>query len=355
MSKTDRPKVLMIGTSTIAKGGMATVINQLLSSSLKDHFDIKYIATHCDGSQADKAGKAISAFFAYLLYLIKARPEIIHIHSASRASFYRKSFFIIVAKLLANKVIFHLHGGEFMEFYTNESSRLRRNIIKTILIKTDLVIALSNSWEKRLHSILPTLPIKVLPNAITIPDSISISSHKVPVIIFIGRVEQKKGFPDLMAAAEILKSRKVNFNCIICGDGDIKYWKDQCAAKNLSNEFDFKGWVTNSLKHDLLCESDIFVLPSYNEGMPMSVLEAMAYGIPVIATTVGGIPEIINNGVNGFLIHIGDIIALADKLEILLLNKDFAKQIGQAGRQTVQQKFDLNKSIEKLIKIYLSC
>jgi len=167
----------------------------------------------------------------------------------------------------------------------------------------------------------------------------------------MGRIERKKGIHDLIEAGKLLAD-KFRFKIILCGEGNISLWQEECSNKGLIDVIQFRGWVSGEEKELLLRETDIYVLPSYSEGLPMSILEAMSYGIPVISTPVGGVPEVVIDGINGFLVDPGDVHGLADKLEQLISDYRLRMKMGITGRQFAQEKFDISNNIKQLMNIY---
>jgi len=349
-----KPKVLMIGTSRKTRGGITTVVNGYLSSNIKDVFRIRYIATHRDGNYFVKIIYALSGYANFLLSLLVIRPDIFHFHVASRASFYRKTPLILLAYLLQKPIIYHLHGAEFMQFYNDESKTLKKFLIRSVLSKATVIIALSKQWRSNLLTIDETFPIQVLYNSIPIPDlEKGKDQDEKKKILFMGQLGKRKGVPELIAAAEKLSHFRVDFRIILCGDGNVPMWQEECSRKKLEDKFEFRGWVTGEEKDLLFKEADIYVLPSYNEGLPMSVLEAISYAIPVISTPIGGIPEAVVDGVNGFLVKPGDVESLAAKIGVLLEDDNLRKQFGEASRKIAEQKFDISITLRCLDEMYL--
>lgn len=346
-------RILMVGTSLKTRGGIATVVKGYLDSNLQDACQIKYIPMHCDGNYPQKIWAAFSGYIRFIIFLLFFNPQIIHLHVASRASFYRKAPIVFLSSLFKKKIIYHQHGAEFMKFYNKENSPYKQKIIKIVLRRANIIIALSEQWEKNLLDIDIGLPVHVLPNALIIPDQLQNKTNKtVPQILFMGRIGMRKGIHDLILAAENLFRKGFFFRLVLCGDGDITKWKNKCLKKGIDKIIEFKGWISGEDKVRLFQDVDIYVLPSYNEGLPMSVLEAASYGLPVVSTRVGGVPEAVKNEVTGFLLEPGDVNGLTQKLEQLLCDEKLRIKMGMSGRKLVMDNFDLSKNIQDLIQIY---
>ena len=155
----------------------------------------------------------------------------------------------------------------------------------------------------------------------------------------MGRLGKRKGVYDILEAAKRIKSDNIRF--YLYGDGDIESFKRLILKYNLENKVFLLGWASGKDKEQVFKCADIYILPSYNEGLPVSVLEAISYGLPVISTPVGGIPEIVQDKVNGFLIEPGDYYSLAEKIEILANDKELRYKMGRESFRIAKEKFDI--------------
>jgi len=343
--------ILMIGPGRDVKGGIPSVVNIYFKSDLLKDYNIIYISSHIDGNKFVKLIQFIKALFLFCRYMPVKDIKIVHIHSASRASFYRKSIFLILSKLCRKNVIFHIHGAEFNIFYHNESGLIKRKFIKSILCSADIIIALSNQWKNDIEKIVDKKNVvRVVNNAVMLPEvEQGVKGEKLE-ILFMGRLEERKGVFDLIKAAEKIVQDSPNVHFIFAGDGDINKVKKIIQEKKLSKYISVPGWVSNG--EEYYAKVDIYVLPSYNEGLPMAILEAASHGLPIVSTPVGGIPEVIEDGVNGFLITPGDIGALEDRLLKLIDDGSLRKRMGNEARRIVEEKFDINLVSKEIDRLY---
>lgn len=136
------------------------------------------------------------------------------------------------------------------------------------------------------------------------------------------------------------------------GDGDINQSKKIIDENDLRDHVELLGWVKNEKKEEYLKKCSIFILPSYHEGMPMSVLEAMSYGLATISTNVGGIPQIIENRVNGIRIDAGNVAEIKDSLIEMLSDLTVRSEYGKIAYRTIRKKFNAENNIEKMVNIY---
>ncbi len=305
------PHVLTIGIDyRCPRGGVAQV-----ESVYKELFrPYKFIPTVvASKSKLRKACVAVAAVARFVWRLTTDREiRIVHVHGSTGASFWRKSIFIYVAKAYGKKVVYHVHGGHFKVFAAAHPARVRRT-----LRRCDVIVALSEGWKEYFSSVLHCERVVVVKNIIAAPVR---CPHKSAVftLLFLGRLGQNKGIYDLLAVLrEHHAAYRGSVRLLFGGDGEVeqccKYIKDY----GLDDIAQYVGWVVGQEKIDLLNSADAYVLPSYSEGLPISILEAMSYGLPIIATPVGGIPEIVHEGDNGVLVTPGDQRALAAAIDTL--------------------------------------
>lgn len=345
-----KKNVLMIGPSINGNGGIASVIKSY-SESNKLNSKIELISSYKDGNKVKKLIEFIKGLTCcfYKLALNK-NIDIVHIHSASRASFERKKYFLKLSKLFNKKVILHIHGAEFMEYY-NECSFKKKDSIKEVITSADIVIALSRKWKEDLSRISDRDNIKVVYNPVVV-DKFYKSNCEKENIVFMGRVGKRKGIYDLIEVMPQVINDFPNVNLYICGDGELDKVKKIIEKNKLSKNVLLMGWVNEEKKISILKESSINVLPSYNEGMPISILEAMSSGVPTLATNIAGIPEEIENKKNGYLFNPGEVQTLYEYIVSLLNDKDLRSKMGDEALKKVKKNFDISVIESQLIAVY---
>ena len=341
--------ILQIGPSLKDKGGMVTVMQSILDSKKLHIYNIIHIPTYING-------KKLILFFLAIIRIIIAkfiyRVELAHIHMASYGSFYRKSIIISICKVLHIKVILHCHGACFEKFY-NGVKQSKKEYIKKTFAKAEKVIVLSESWKEFFKTIVDENKIVIMYNSVNIPQKQNKDSlSSLPTGLFLGRIGQRKGTYDLIEVVKTLASKGIRIKILIAGDGEIDKAKELIKKENLEDNIELLGWIDNNKKKEYLKNVDFYILPSYDEGLPMSVLEAMSYSLPVITTDVGGIPEIIQNEKNGLLVKPGDKESLEKAIKDLLENDNLRKDLSQNAYKTILDKFNFEKYEEDLLKIY---
>lgn len=288
----------------------------------------------------------------FYLLLVNKNISIVHIHGASYISFYRKyTIFLLCKYFFKKKVIFHIHGAEFHLFYKNGTS-LRKKFIKHFIEKSDAIIVLSTYWENYFKSTFQLKNIFILNNIVPYPEIYKKEYSEEINFLFLGEIGKRKGTFELIEAINNIKN---SFNGIINfyigGNGDIKKFNSKIKEYKLENIIHYVGWITGNDKIELLKKSHVFILPSYNEGLPISILEAMSYRMPIISTPVGGIPEVLKEKVNGILVIPGNIKEIEEALKFFITNPTKIKIMGDESYKIVQ-KFLPNQVIKDLHEIY---
>jgi len=336
-------------------GGISSVIKGYLSTELPKRHNIILIASHKDGTKFIKLIQAITGLIKTFFYLITKKIDIVHIHTGDIVSCKRKYIYFKLVRLFNPKIIFHFHGASFLDQYL-DAPKILQERIKYLFEETDLVICLSNSWKDSILSIAPRSTVRVLPNAVTIPEVSYPNKEKRDglQISFLGLIGERKGVFDLLKVIRKFIDKKYNISLNIGGNGEIERLNFMINNLGLSEYVKYLGWINEKEKDTLLRKTDIFVLPSYGEGLPMSILEAMSYSIPVVSTPVGGIPELISDGETGFLIEPGDIDALYTKLKQLIVDDKLRLMLGEKGREVIAQKHNIKKISKQIDQIYLS-
>lgn len=342
-----KPKILMIGSHSSVTGGMSTVIELYNGYNIFKDYAI-FLASYKRGSVIYRIAFFIKFLFVYLYKLMSVHSiKIVHVHSSYKGSFFRKAIILNIAKLFHKKTIFHLHGSEFSIFY-NESPDFIKKMITNTLNKTDLIIVLSEQWKSTISNISTNNNVKVLYNP-TVIKEISSDKSKLVKIAFMGRLCKRKGTYDIIEAAKYINS---NLEINLYGDGNIDEFQKLINDNHLQQKVKIMGWISGKEKEEVLKNSDIYLLPSYNEGLPMSILEAMAHALPIISTPVGGIPEAVEEGVNGFLVGPGDYKEIAKKIDLLAEDKPLREKMGQESYKIAKEKFDIKIIIKQLQDIY---
>jgi glycosyltransferase involved in cell wall biosynthesis len=343
----------MVGTHPRTMGGISTVVRGYIEAGLFQRVPSTYVVTHRDGGALLKARTALAAYARILGSLLAGGAPLLHIHLSSRASFWRKALVCEMANLFRRPYLLHVHGSEFMRFYREESGPRTQRYIASVFRRSSLVLALSEEWRASLLSICPRARVEVLSNAVPLPKlDRRPSAAQAQTVLFMGRLGQRKGVFDLVKAFARVAPRFPLARLVCAGDGEIDEVKRLSQTLGMAERVTCPGWLDTARTQALLASASIFVLPSYAEGLPMALLEAMSWGLPVIASPVGGIPQVVRQDDNGLLVDPGDVDALSAALERLLAEAALRDRLGRAARQTVEKSFALPAAIARLTEIY---
>jgi len=361
-----KPTVLVIASlgNPPYLGGIENVVDTLVKSSLKCHYNFIIIDTYrIPNRSRPLIHKVLFAFkivFFCRKYFLVIKPDIVHIHFCSHIDFFKHSICLFVAKTFGFKTIFHLHGGSFAYIYSNYPVIIQK-FVKYIFRLPDYVIALSHYWAKFISSFTNGDHIKILHNPIDcnkfeIQTNERLSDNIPKRILLLGRIGRHKGHYEAIKSLPYILNHFPDVMMLFAGkeDGHGEIYKLTQLANNLgvSSQVEFLGPVTGPSKIHLLKNVDIMILPSYGENMPLSIMEGMAAKIPIVASNVGAIPEMLENGKLGILIHPGNPIVLAESINKLFYNSSMAHSFAASGHKKARALYDIEKIAIQLDKLY---
>lgn len=335
------------GISTITK----FIINQ--------NKDFEYIHFCLGKKDREKTGinRIFSLCISYIKWiklLIRTKSIIHYNFPLSKFSILRDPFFIILAILFRKKIIIHIHGGIFL--FSNKIPTIYNAILKKIFNLNVPFIVLSEKEKLELSSKYNCKSIYILPNSIDLTDSLSFN-RKVNIssalrIGYLGRITEEKGISYLLKACKELKEKNINFTIKIAGGEEKNTNFIPLFSKLLNEKFKYEGIISGKSKSIFLENIDIFILPSYFEGLPMSLVESMSFGVVPITTDVGSINEIIENNINGLFIEVKDVDSIVTSIIKLSNNRELLKELSINAKRTIILKFNPQKYISQLNYIY---
>ncbi|MFZ7126487.1 MAG: glycosyltransferase family 4 protein [Desulfobacterales bacterium] len=349
-------KILHIAPSMDVMGGISAVLKGYSQSDMAKRYDLEFIASHRDGPKGYKLLVAAAGLIHTAVKLCLGRFDIVHLHCGDVPSPQRKYIYYRLVRLFRPKVILHFHGAEFMDQFAGLAPRWKSRLV-SFFTGVDRLVCLSKSWETRIRSIASQANTIVIPNAIAIPermDNRKLSPGRLR-LAFLGRIGRRKGLFDLLETLAELKSQGLEIELEVGGNGDVEAFLEAVAALGLEEQVRYLGWIGSEQKDLLFRRVDALVLPSYGEGMPMSILEAMAYGLPVIATRVGGIPELVHHGVSGLLTEPGDRKELGRAIKTLTENALLRIRMGEAARSHVSENHHYTAMVDHISGLYAGC
>jgi glycosyltransferase involved in cell wall biosynthesis len=344
-------KVVMIGTSSTTQGGVGAVISVYVTAGLFDSGDPLYLATHRDGSFVQKLGIAAAAWTRYLGMLLGGQVRLLHVHSASGPSFWRKFFFMLPTFMARCPVVLHWHGGGLVEFYAR-SPRWQQQMIAWAFVRCRRVVALSEQWQLTLLAMFPRARVVMIGNPVMLPALRQRSADAQPCLLFLGRVIADKGIEDLLQALPAVLARVPACRLVVAGAGELGRYHALAEQLGVGPAVHFPGWVEGAAKTALFADATVFVLPSHVEAMPMAVLEAMAHALPVVATRVGGVPQAVRAGIDGLLIEVGRREELATALIRLLCDAQLRNAMGSSGRTRIFEEFSADRVLPRVRSLW---
>lgn len=350
MASTTDAKVLMVGPDRSLRGGIVTVVNSYFDAGLTGRcaqFDY-----HGTGVGTNLLTKSVA--FARSLASYKrlvGSYDIIHLHISARGSYKRKSIMTRIARQRGKKIILHEHSGEFARDFEEGNDTYRADVRKTFGA-ADRVVVLSEEWRDYFaKNVCNSSRIVVLHNGVSVPlQACTPCTHQD--VLFLGRLDVCKSPDVLLRASKAVLQEFPSIRLLFGGDGDVDRYRALSKELGISERCEFLGWVSGENREHLFARTGIYCLPSKHEAMPMSVLEAMAHGIPTISTDVGGVPQIIDNGIDGLLIGVDDEKQLSEFLLSLERSPEQRGSVGAAGRRKIQEKFSIDAAVDRLVDIY---
>jgi glycosyltransferase involved in cell wall biosynthesis len=350
----DRQTALWASTSTDTRGGVASYVRGMSNTPLWSTWNVRHVATHRDGSTLAKVAQFAVSVPIFVWHLVVGRPSVVHLHVASNGSFCRKFILSLLAQMFGVPVVAHVHGGYFHEFYANSPVVVQR-AVRHLLGRSSAVVTLGATWADRLLSIEPGAAVHVIPNSARSNEAVGQPGAGEAVrVLFLGRIEKNKGTFDLIDAWQKMLAghgEEPKPALTIVGDGDVEGARQLVHSLGLDETVDITGWVAPEDVPAIVRSAQILVLPSYFEGQPMAILEAMANGLCVIATNVGGIPDLIDDGC-GILLPPGDVDRLAAALHDAVTDEQMRVRLGSAGLMRVREEFDVNVIWRRFDELY---
>lgn len=340
-------RVLVVATSRKTRGGITSVVKAHERGKQWKEYNCKWIETHIDRGTLAKLGYFLRALVEFSILIWST--DLVHIHFSEPPSAIRKSIFLFIAKLARKKVIVHFHA--FSPETTIESRF--KPVYKYIFIHADVAIVLSQYWKE------------VVNNAFYLGDKVRViynpcvakvsdkTYEKDNYILYAGTLNRRKGYVDLIKAfAQIVKDHS-DWKVIFAGNGEVEKGIALAKEKGIEDQCVFTGWISGDDKDKWFKQSRIFCLPSYAEGFSMAVLDAFAYGLPVITTPVGGIQDVAKNGENMLLFRAGDIKGLAKQLERLITDKDLYDKVSKASKHFADDVFNIDVINQQIGDLYV--
>lgn len=296
-------------------------------------------------------GKALATLFFQLAF--NRKIKIVHVHGAKEGSILRKYFVTMIArKIFGKKLIFHIHAGGFDEYY-KQHGKFYKYMCKFIINNTSALVVLSERWNEFFQENFKIKRLMVIRNPVEHTpaiDTTPVDSNLV-TFLFLGRIADHKGIFDLVNIV-VKEQDALRGKCrfLVGGNHEVERLQNEIKEGGISDMVEYIGWVQNDDKHKALAECDYFILPTYEEGMPMTILEAFSYGKPVITTPVGSIPEVVTHEKNGILFNPGDVETLKNVLFSVINDRSSYDHMSRNAKATAVDYYpeSIKKELESL-------
>lgn len=337
-------RALCVSTSLETRGGISSYVRMLRGTELWARWEIEHVSTHRDGGAVSKAGAFAAGMRHYVVALLLRRPDVVHLHMSSYGSFVRKALLFWTAWVLRVPAIVHVHGSEFDVFHDRLPAPLRA-VVRSTLGHASAVVALGDCWGARLSAIAPAARVVIVPNGVRIPPARTGGIGDPPQVVFLGEIGERKGAFTLLEAWAKLAAEPETLgdaHLTLAGDREVKRARRLAEEDGVRGSVTVRSWLQPAEVADLLGRADVLVLPSRSEGQPMALLEAMAHGMCVVASDVGGIPEMLAHGRAGMLVPPDDVEALGSALRRVLTDTGLRQELGAAARDRVLAEYDID-------------
>jgi glycosyltransferase involved in cell wall biosynthesis len=347
-------RVALIGvdTSGAAPGGMATISRALVEGFKADPLiDMFHISNFDEGSVLRRLKLGLGA--AWLTFRRRHEIDVVHLQVSTGLSVQRELIIALVARTTGKGIVTQFHGSGQIEDF-KQGSTFHRLCYRLLLHLAHNLVLGSNAADW-ITSVNSSARVTVVPNGIPVPSSFEDLPVGSPTIVFVGRLGKRKGIFDLLEALERLHARGLGLRLLLLGDGDTDAVHDYLhRAEHLEDSVAVCGWQDEETVRKAIVSAMVLVLPSYAEGLPMAILEALALGRPVIATRVGEIEDVIIDGYNGLLVDSGDIDALSEAIRRITTDPKLAAALGKNGHQFAQKALSTEQMLSSLTDIYVS-
>lgn len=380
--RADRPPVIYIACPwTPAGGGMFKVADYLIQSQAQEAaavpqamrgLDAEPVALPCGHAllaPLDTRGSGHPARCVPVLALALARIARlrwrgqlagVHVNMAERLSLVRKSVLVLTCRALGVPVVVHLHAAQLHRAWP-QLPRPAQALVRWVFSLPECCIALGPASAQFVQQSLRVPPerVVVITNGVPAPEeppraacARSEGNSAVVRALFVGNLSDRKGVPQLLQALALPPLKDLPLQLTLAGGGDLDHYRAMARDLDISARVRFAGWTQQAEVSRLLQDSDLFVLPSFDEGLPLAMLEALAHGVAVVCTPVGEIPEVLRHEQEALFVPPGQAQALADALARLVREPQRRLELAQRGQALYAQRFTMRVFLEAITAVH---
>ena len=336
-------------------GGMGRIMDYLLRGTADRALPLRFEAleTRGAGRRLHSAPALAVAAARIALRTLRRRPCFVHVNVAERGSVLRKGVLIAVARLCGARPVVHLHAAQIVAFY-RALPAAGRVLVRAMFRAARLCIVLGEASRAFVAEELGVAPerIAILRNGVPETGLARVPGDGTFRILFLGNLLARKGVDDLLRALAHPALAGEDWQATIAGGGAVASYQARTAAFDLADRIRFTGWLDQDAAAARIARADALVLPSYDEGLPLVVLEALSLGVPVVTTPVGAIPEVLAHEQTALLVPPGDTEALARTLLRLMRDPALRARLSTEGAALYQRAFTLDAFIARLLDLY---
>jgi len=353
--------VLVLGPHRGALSGISSHLNSLFASPLAAEFALVHFQVGSQGRAEGRAGRWLRLLispFALAIAIVAHRVTVVHLNTALNVrAYWRDLAYLVVAKICGRRVLYQVHGGALPhEFFP--WSRALTAVLRAALRLADAIVVLARVELEAYRRFVPGREIVAVPNAIDCAPYATVarprSDAQSPLrLAYIGRLAREKGLYELLLGLHSARRLRTQLQLTIAGSGpEESRLKRFAAALGLARNVEFVGPIFGEDKIKLLANADAFILASYSEGLPYAMLESMAAGVPVVATPVGAIPDVVVEGVHGLFVPPGDAVAIAEAIARLALDRDLLARMSAACRTRIAGTYSIAQLTQAFARVY---
>jgi exopolysaccharide biosynthesis WecB/TagA/CpsF family protein len=286
--------------------------------------------------------------------------KVLHLQLSERLSFPRKGLFALLGRCLGMRIVAHHHGAEFIPVY-ERAPEIYRAIVRWVVRSSDVNIVLGREWLDYLTQKVgvESDKIRLMYNSVTDIQpqvnalrSVARRARRQTQYLVLANLSPRKGISEFLQALGKLRGEGLSARAVVAGGGEVDRYRQEAFRLGLSECCEFTGWIGRQDVLRLIAASDVLVLPSFNEGLPISILEALCAGLPVITTPVGAIPEVCADGEDCILVRPGDVSELASAMRKLAEDPVLYDALRRNGRRSYESKFTVDGYMSQLFDIY---
>lgn len=362
--KKDKSKIIFLGKLPPPYIGPAMACQIIINSKIKDDFELIHLdlSDHRDINTLAKIDfmnnyLAIKQYVKLVWLILRHWPDLVYIPAGqTNVGYTRDAGYILIAKLFGRKVVTHLRGGYFLNWY-NECGNTMKSFIRFVHRKVNGQIVLGNNLRPLFNWLLPDEHVYVVPNGGNFPVNFEARNHNKIRIFYLSTFIKTKGILEVLYSAPEICKKHPNVEYVFAGelfDPEIKVIFEDFKKEHPDLPVSTIGTVSGKSKIKALNDADIFVFPTYyrNEGHPWVIVEAMAAGLPVISCDHAAISESVLDGVNGYLIEKQNVKQVIEKIDILVGDKQLRDKMGAESRRLYLANFTEEKMIERLSGVF---